>query len=406
MQSDKLNILKEIKKNINPSSILIVDDNVQNLQVLGGFLQKEGLLVEFALNGVSALNWVARKKFDLILLDVTMPGMDGFEVCSRIKETTDNGEIPIIFITAKTDSDSIIKGFDAGAVDYIAKPFIQSELLVRIETQINIKKSKEQIIHYLHEIETRNRDISDSIEYARYIQNAIISKSQKNLKYLPEHFILHLPKATLSGDFYWLHKIGKKLIIAVMDCTGHGVPGAFMSILGITLLNEIILQNNIIRPDEILESLRSKIMQTLGQKKGYGNIKDGIEGSVICYDPESRKIQYSGSFNPMVLIHDGTISEIKADRIPIGYYEVIGNFNLHETYIEKGDTIYLFSDGFVDQFGGPDNRRFMIRHLKEHLLANHLKPMIMQHEILITELNYWQGDAIQTDDILVLGIRF
>ncbi|MGA2408263.1 MAG: response regulator [Bacteroidales bacterium] len=387
-------------------SVLIVDDNVKNLQILGGFLQNEKLIVEFAIDGMSALNWLDKKKFDLILLDIMMPGMDGYEVCSLIKKDPVNCEIPIIFITAKTDSESIIKGFETGAVDYITKPFIQSELLIRVKTQLNIKKANEQINHYLNEIEERNKNISDSIDYARYIQNAVVSTSGKNLKFLPEYFILDLPKDVLSGDFYWLCEADNKLIIAVMDCTGHGVPGALMSILGITLLNETVLHDHIIQPDKILESLRYEIIQALGQKKGIGNIKDGIEGSVICFDSGSKKLQYSGSFNPLILIHKDEIFDIKADRIPIGFYEGTGKFTLHEIDIEKNDTIYLFSDGIIDQFGGPGNRRFMIKHLKDLLAGNHKKAMNRQKEILIEELNRWKGDLVQTDDILVLGIRF
>jgi len=390
---------------VNPLSVLIVDDNINNLQVLGGFLQNEGLLVEFALDGMSALKWLDKKKFDLVLLDIMMPGMDGYEICSLIKKNPAFNEIPIIFITAKTDSESIIKGFEAGAVDYITKPFIKSELLIRVKTQLNIKKANEQIDHYLKKIEQRNRNISDSIEYARYIQNAVISTSENNLKYLPEYFILDLPKDILSGDFYWVCKTEKIIIIAVMDCTGHGVPGALMSILGITLLNETVLNDRILQPDKILESLRSKIINALGSKKGYEHIKDGIEGAVICFDPGSNKLSFSSAFNPLILIHADKISEIKADRIPIGYHDVNGNFTLHEIDIEKNDTIYLFSDGIIDQFGGPENRRFMIKRLKEMLLGNHNKTMIRQKEIITEALNRWKGDTIQTDDILVLGIR-
>jgi CheY-like chemotaxis protein len=390
----------------DPPSVLIVDDNVKNLQILGGFLQNEKLIVEFAIDGKSALNWLDKKKFDLILLDIMMPGMDGYEVCSIIKKNPAISKIPIIFITAKTGSESIIKGFESGAVDYVTKPFIHSELLIRVKTQLNIKKANEQINHYLKEIEERNKNINDSIDYARYIQNAVISTSGKNLKYLPEHFFLDLPKDILSGDFYWLYEADNKIIIAVMDCTGHGVPGALMSILGITLLNEIVLHDHIIQPDKILESLRYKIIRALGQNKGIGNIKDGIEGSVIWFDPKANRLLYSGAFNPLIHIHNDEIFEIKADRIPIGYYEVNGNFTLHEIDIEKNDTIYLFSDGIIDQFGGLENRRFMIKHLKEILLGNHNKSMIQQKEIITEELNRWKGDSVQTDDILVLGIRF
>jgi DNA-binding response OmpR family regulator len=165
---------------LNLPSVLIVDDNIKNLQILGEFLQKERMIVEFALDGVSALSWLEKQKFDLILLDIMMSGIDGFEVCSQIRKNPAYNEIPIIFITAKTDSESIIRGFETGAVDYITKPFIKRELLIRVKTQINIKKSREQINHYLYEIEERNKNISNSIAYGKYIQNAIISISEKN----------------------------------------------------------------------------------------------------------------------------------------------------------------------------------------------------------------------------------
>lgn len=389
----------------NHLSVLIVDDNVRNIQVLGGFLRKEGILIEFALDGMSALNWLDKRKFDLILLDVMMPGMDGFEVAEMIKKNPASSEIPIIFITAKTDSESVVKGFEAGAVDYITKPFIHSELLIRVKAQLNIRKTNEQVVIYLNQIEQRNKDVSDSLEYAKSIQNAVISTSKKNLKYLPEQFIIDLPKDILSGDFYWVCKAENKLIIAVMDCTGHGVPGALMSILGNTLLNETVLSDKIIRPDKILESLRSKIIYSLGQKKGNGFIRDGIEGSVISFDTEANILQYSSSFNPLILIHEGKIHHIKANRFPIGYYEINENFSLHEIKVEKNDIIYLFSDGFIDQFGGPKNRRFMLKNLKELLLKNHMQPMEMQKELLLNEFARWKGMLEQTDDIMILGTR-
>jgi phosphoserine phosphatase RsbU/P len=392
--------------NNRPTSILIVDDNVKNLQVLGGFLKIDGHSVEFALDGISALRWLDKKKFDLILLDIMMPGMDGYEVCSLIKKNPLIREIPVIFITAKTDSESIVKGFEAGAVDYITKPFIQSELIVRVKTQLSISLSNEKIRFYLHEIEERNTNIKASIEYAKYIQTAVLSTSEKYFHYLPEHFFLYLPKDILSGDFYWVCKTGKKLIIAVMDCTGHGVPGALLSILGITLLNETVLHEHILQPDKILESLRTKIIHALGQRDGDKNIKDGIEGIVICYEPDLKRLQYSGSYNPLILIHAGELTAIKADTFSIGFSDENKSFTLNEIYVEKNDAIYMFSDGIIDQFGGPVNRRFMVKHLKDIFISNYEADMKLQKEILLREITSWRGDLVQTDDIIVMGIKF
>ena len=210
---------------ISRSSILVVDDNLQNLEVLGGFLKNEGLSVEFAIDGSSALSFLEKKKFDLVLLDIMMPGMNGFEVCLKLKSNPDTTEIPVIFITAVSDTESIIKGFSNGAVDYITKPFIQDELLARVKTHLKAVKSKQQILNYLSKIEEHNKDISNSIVYARNIQNAVLNSIDVNPHYLPVHFILNIPKDILSGDFCWINIIDKTVIFAVMDCTGHGVPG-------------------------------------------------------------------------------------------------------------------------------------------------------------------------------------
>jgi serine phosphatase RsbU (regulator of sigma subunit) len=190
-----------------------------------------------------------------------------------------------------------------------------------------------------------------------------------------------------------------------MDCTGHGVPGALMSILGNTLLNEIILGDHIQQPDQILNCLKSRIISTLGPKRERHQVKDGIDGSVICIDPGSDKIQYSGAFNPLILIHENQIIEIKADRIPIGYSEIYRDFTLNEIKVDKNDMIYMLTDGIIDQFGGPLKKRFMLKKLKELLQLIHKKDLSEQKGIILNEFNHWKHDSDQTDDILVIGIR-
>jgi sigma-B regulation protein RsbU (phosphoserine phosphatase) len=404
MAEDENLVALKLEININPPSVLIVDDNTENLQVLGGFLQNEGLLVEFALDGTSALKWLDKKKFDLILLDIMMPGMNGYEVCSQIKKNPLINETPIIFLTAKTNTKSTIKGFKCGAVDYVTKPFVRDELLARVNTQIEINRSKDQLKQYLHEIEDRNNNITDSINYAQNIQRAIINKS-RTVNHLPEHFILFQPKDIVSGDFFWFCEVENIIIIAVMDCTGHGVPGAFMSILGITLLNEIVKNYNILRPDKILNKLRTEIIYALGQDGDSKNVKDGIEGSVISYNEKTKILQFSSSFNPLILIRDNEIIEIKGDRFPVGYYERMKEFTFHETEIKKNDIIYLSTDGYVDQFGGEHDKKFMLSSFKQLLLDIHEKSMTDQRQLLDNKFLEWKGDNEQIDDVLVVGIR-
>jgi CheY-like chemotaxis protein len=393
------------EKILNPPSVLVVDDNVKNRQVLGGFLQNEGLMVEFALDGMSALSWLEKKKFDLILLDVMMPGMDGFEVCSQIKKNPVNNEIPIIFITANTDSGSIIKGFETGAVDYITKPFIKSELLIRVKTQIEIKKSRDEIARNLKEIEYKNRLITYSINYAHTIQAAVLKASMNGSDFFPEQFCLILPKDIVSGDFYWFHRIDNKLLVGVFDCTGHGIPGAFMSILGVTLLNETVIREKIDDPHLILNRLREKIIEALGQKGIYFEVKDGMDGSIISYDLTNKTLVYSGAFNPMYLIRDNKIIELRGDRMSLSYSDKMSDFSCQELKTRPDDLIYLFTDGYKDQFGGQNQKKFGSAHFKELLIMHHKEPLEVQKQLLLDTFFDWRGKEEQVDDITIVGLK-
>jgi len=391
-------------KNINQPSVLIVDDNIKNIEVLGKFLQDEGISVEFALDGATALGWLEKKSFDLILLDIMMPGMDGYEVCSGIKKNPLTCEIPVIFLTAKTDPESIVKGFDCGAVDYVTKPFIHKELLARVNSQIQIKKAKDEIQQYLAVIEAKNKDITASITYARNIQKAILNKLQ-TVKQLPEHFILFLPKDIVSGDFYWFNRIDNKILVGVFDCTGHGVPGAFMSMLGIALLNETVIREEIVEPHLILHRLREKIIEALGQKGISAEVRDGMDGSMISYDMKNKTLIYSGAFNPMYMIRDNKIIEFRGDRMPLSYHDKISDFSCQEIKIKPNDLIYLFTDGYIDQFGGQKKKKFQRAQFREVLLMNHKNPLAVQKQMLLDTCNNWKSNEEQVDDITVLGLK-
>lgn len=385
--------------------ILIVDDNPENINVLGQILKADNCQVEFAVSGFSALEWINNKKFDIIILDVNMPGMNGFEVGTRIKNSSLNSETPLIYLTANADTESLVKGFESGGLDYITKPFIRSELLTRVRSQIRIKKANDQIRVYLEEIEMKNHMISQSLEYALDIQNAVLGSFKNDRDKLPEHFILNLPRDTISGDFYRFYRSGNKAIAAIMDCTGHGVPGALMSILGITLFNETVLKERILQPDKILNRLTERIMQSLGQTGNQSIIKDGMEGSVVCLDTETEELQYAGSFNSLILVRNGELIEIRADRLSIGYDERGERFSLKKIKIRKNDHIYLFTDGYFDQFGGQNDKRYMIRRFRELLLQINSEPLAVQRDILFETIMEWKGNTEQTDDILVLGMR-
>ncbi|OFY61786.1 MAG: hypothetical protein A2V64_04655 [Bacteroidetes bacterium RBG_13_43_22] len=385
--------------------ILIVDDNPKNLQILGNYLQNEEYKVEFALDGNSALDWIEQTEFDLILLDVMMPGMDGFEVCRIIKSDPVKQKIPVIFLTAKVDTESIIKGFDLGAVDYVIKPFNQKELIARVKTQIEIKRNRDEIAKNLKEIEDKNKLIKYSIDYAHTIQAAVLKASMDGSDFFPEQFCLILPKDIVSGDFYWFHRIDNKLLAGVFDCTGHGIPGAFMSILGVTLLNETVIRERIDTPHLILTRLREKIIEALGQKGTYLEVKDGMDGSLISYDLTNRTLVYSGAFNPMYLIRDNKIIEFMGDRMTLSYQNNIFDFSRQEIKTRPDDLVYLFTDGFVDQFGGQEEKKFLRAQFKQALLKIHKHPLEVQKKMLLDTYHIWKGSGEQVDDITVVGLK-
>lgn len=256
------------------------------------------------------------------------------------------------------------------------------------------------------EIEKQKEEITDSIRYAKRIQTAILPSNDWVNENLPEHFILFRPRDIVSGDYYWMNKIGDKVIIAAADCTGHGVPGAFMSMLGVSFLNEIVNKNNTIKPSLILNQLRSQVKKTLDQTGKEGEAKDGMDIAICVIDFKTMKLEYSGAYNPLYLFRNGELLETKADKMPIGIYiREKDSFTNHEINLETGDTFYIFSDGFADQFGGPKGGKFKSRPFKALLGNIQPKSMIEQWEILESTFDDWRGDIDQIDDVIILGVR-
>jgi serine phosphatase RsbU (regulator of sigma subunit) len=216
-----------------------------------------------------------------------------------------------------------------------------------------------------------------------------------------------MPKDIVSGDFYWLHDSDGLLMIAAVDCTGHGVPGAFMSIVGFNQLNHTVNVRKVRRAADILDSLNEGVISTLNENKSEGSIKDGMDMSLCLIDFKSYRAEFAGANNPLMLIRDGKQKKYKGDRFPIGAFE--GNnpprFRNHEIDLKQGDCIYLFSDGYEDQFGGPDDKKFMSKRFEELLSEIASMPMAEQKKILIERLNSWMGTNEQVDDILVIGIK-
>lgn len=254
-------------------------------------------------------------------------------------------------------------------------------------------------------IHEKNADILASIDYASKIQEALLP-TKENYTLFKDSFFLLTPKDIVSGDFLWYAEVSGKKIIAAVDCTGHGVPGAFMSMIGNTFLHQIVNERGITNPAEILMELRRNVIRALNQKGDGINRKDGMDMALCVLDESLGTVEFAGANNPLFMVRKGEMVEIKGDKLPVGYFE--GKeipFTNHTLQISKGDCVYLFSDGYADQFGGPKGKKFKYKQLRDLIFRNFEKPMQDQKRILITAFNDWKGPLEQVDDVCLVGIR-
>lgn len=393
--------------------ILVVDDNADNIQVIGNILREKGYAVGFALKGSQAIAMLQNSLgYDLILLDVDMPLMNGFETCKIIRQAGKRPDIPIIFLTAFTDVDKIVAGFEAGGNDYLTKPFNPKELLARVHTHLQLKLKSDQVTSMNELLERNNKSMTDSITYASNIQNALLTPLQILRENIPNHFILNKPCQIVSGDFYWFRKEGDSVYIIVGDCTGHGVPGAFMSILAISALSEIVKAGSVLSPADILDKLRKYISETLWYRNPESLLNDGIDLGICLISLENNTILYSGASRPFIIIRKNDFTsnyqliEFRAGQSSLGTLSKDDKrFANQSINLQPGDHCYLFSDGFVSQFGGENNRKFSSKRLKELLLDIQGTPIEMQGQLMENAFNNWKGDFPQTDDVLMIGMK-
>lgn len=259
------------------------------------------------------------------------------------------------------------------------------------------------------EVAQKNKDITDSIQYARRIQGALLASDALLKKNLNEYFVFYKPKDIVSGDFYWATNVGDKFLMITADCTGHGVPGAFMSLLNISLLNEITLQRKITHPDLILNHVREQIIATLNPEGFESEGKDGMDCLLCTYDMKEGYLEFAAANNPIWILRkengEKKIEEVKPDKQPVGFHSVLKPFTRQQTKINKGDIIYTFTDGFADQFGGPKGKKFKYRQLEELILSISELTMSEQKAALEKALDSWQGSLEQIDDVLVIGVK-
>lgn len=271
------------------------------------------------------------------------------------------------------------------------------------EQNLIVSAQKEQIEKILFEL-------TASIRYAYRIQNAVLPKEQSIRKHIPgDYFVLYQPKDIVSGDFFFVDQRNDWTLVAVADCTGHGVPGAFVSMLCISLLNEIVRQQEVLKASIILNELREKVINSLQQRGIQGEQMDGMDISLLLINAKTLQCQWSGANNPLYLVSSNKLKEFKPDKRPISIYPDMQEFTNHDIKVKKGDMLYLFTDGYPDQFGGAKGKKFMSKNFKSLIAENAHRTMEEQNQVLHSTMEEWKNtDEVtyeQIDDITVLGIR-
>jgi len=405
----------------NKYKVLVVDDIEDNLQSVANVLSEKNTEFILVRNGRDAIKIAQNEYPDLILLDISMPDIDGFETCKILKSDDLTNSIPVIFLSSLSDKDNIVQGFELGGVNYVTKPFHTEELLSRVFTHLELKKAKdiirkqkEDIEIHRNKIERQHSDILSSIQYAKFIQEAILPSKKILSQFLPSNFVLYLPKDIISGDFYWTTQMNNKIIFVAADCTGHGVPGAFMSMLGIAFLSDIMnkYKSSVeIQAGIVLDQLRKRIKLAMHQENRRNAMSNGMDLALCVIDIDTKKMNFAGANIPLYLVRydsETSVNQLhiyEPDKMPISIHIFEKHFKNSEIQLISNDIIYLFSDGYQDQFGGEKNTKFQKKQLKNLLVEISNKPMDEQGVILLSEFEKWKGTNIQTDDVLLIGIK-
>lgn len=400
--------------------VLMVDDSRAMYALVENSLRvlDDQIILDYAPDGRQGCDKALANLPDLILMDVEMPVMDGIEAIKFLREQPETREVPIVVLTA---SDQLDKAFQAGANDFIPKPFKPFELLLRIKQGIQLvekikfihKQNRQLVIQRNEVIEQRNiislqkREIIDDIMYARRIQTALFDQERQLKQAFKNYFLLNKPKNIVGGDFYFIQQKYNHIVLAVADCTGHGISGAFMTILGLTLLKEIVDDGLLTDPAKILGQLRKKVISSLHQQNDDMSLGEGMDISLCIIDTDEMVITFSGANNPAYIVNNQKLLEIiKADRMPIGkYLDYEQAFSNTEVPFNHGDMLYLFTDGYADQTGGEAGKKLRYKRFQEILTDLSKHPLPQQKAQLEEIFDSWKGNYEQVDDIMIFGTR-
>ncbi len=312
----------------------------------------------------------------------------------------------------KEENESLINELEGLKLYFSELEATNNHLVSATWRERDMKKKLAETIDELNStkliVEAQNKRITESINYAKKIQSAINPTENDIMKHFPNSFMLYLPKDVISGDFPWTHDTGDNLYIASVDCTGHGVPGAMMSMIGNLLLKQIVNDEKVMSPASILKKLHEAVVQTLKQDQSDSNSNDGMDIGLCMINKATSEISFSGAHRPLFLLRNNEIEIISGDKFPIGgmHYKGKNNYNDSVFNYLNGDSIFLFTDGLPDQTGGPEKKKLMTKNIKAFIESNAHLPMSSLKIELSIFLENWKGDNKQIDDILIIGINF
>ena len=415
------------------NTILVIEDEVLIRESICDVLILNGFETINESNGESGLQRAYSLKPDLILCDINMPKISGLDVLKEIRANNELKHIPFVFLTALSTMDDLRVGMNLGAEDYLVKPYHNKDLVSIISKQL--KKSKElkkvkkeylrqKISDFKVKIKEKNKGFFDSLNRAKTIQNVILPSDKKMSDLFPEYFNYYLPKYSISGDFYWARKIKEFTLIAVADCTGHGIPGALISMAGNISLNNAVDQFGLTKPAEILTKANELFLDFMNANESNVS-NDGMDICLCSIDHNSNLVRFVGANRPLYIVtkknnfkpinlvnsyielinEETALYEIKGNKCSIGAEDPV--FHVEEQVFEYniGDTIYLSSDGYADQFGGGFDKKFKSKRLKKILLSIQDQTMSEQKESLVQEFQNWKGEKEQIDDVTIMGIK-
>ncbi|MFY7787457.1 MAG: SpoIIE family protein phosphatase, partial [Thermoflexibacteraceae bacterium] len=386
----------------------------------------EKYMIETAESGDDALEVFSELSVDgyeiiLVISDYIMPKMKGDDFLIALHQTAPH--IVKILLTGQANLEGITNAVNhANLYRYLTKPWERNDLLLTIEEGIKSyykeKALEEKTVELLNmnlmlekkveertkELQIKNQNIQSSINYAKRIQQALLPTKEQITAVFPQNFVFYQPKDIVSGDFYWIYAVNQHRVVAVIDCTGHGVPGAFMTLITHAILSNIVVEKEIISPDKVLQVLHKEIIKVLKQDVN-AHIRDGLDIALCVVNDENKTMEYAGAKSEIIFFQNNLLHTLEPDRFSIGgEIEKERAFTKHTIQLSSPTMCYLFTDGYKDQFGGEKKERFKTKRLKELLQAVYVREVEDQYSQLVVTITEWMNTHKQIDDMLVMGI--